>query len=838
MAWFCWSLLVCIVMIASTVNGQRMFPGQCGMSHPCAQICKNVPGMGRVKCECESGHILAANGFLCISEEDETIDIDAETSPTEAVVTVSEETVDKAKDQQGSGGQEMEGSGSGTDEDGEQETGSGEEIHVPSPMVLCQDFECQNGGTCYVDVVMDKAMCRCTEGFKGDRCAESVVIPPTTCEGFECQNAGTCYINGETSRASCHCPLGYEGEMCKQTVAIKFPSFQSHSYMEFSSPLGLYRTFQVRVDFKPETLDGLLLFCGEQDSTDKDYFSLGLVDGKMQFKYDLGGTAPGIITSAVTVSLGKWHTVTINRDNWDGWIQVDQEKPVKGKSKGLYSKLTLRSPLYLGGHSNYTAISQTSISTGFSGCVERLVINNVDSDMRLEPRGFAVGGVDVGECSSGLCDEGMCSNGGSCVAQSASRYLCLCPLGTAGPTCEKDVLLHIPSFNGSSHLVHQSLGKNHLSFLEIEVIFRPHQPTGMLLYSGQKFERAGDFVSLGMSEGHVEFRFDCGSGPAVLRTTEPVSLNEWHIAIASRTARDGTLQVDKRRVLSGMAEGAFTQLTFAGDLYIGGVDDASHVSKKAEMSTSFVGDIQKVIINDKPLDLIDDAIRGANVMNADHPCVDQPCQNRGECAAQHATYSCQCPLWYQGINCEEDIEGIVEVPSFQGSSYLRFTSDWVLKRVGGQDDNIQLEFRTWSSDGLILWMGRDVMKSTSDFMALGLDNGMLKWSYNLGGGPVSILTNQTFNDGEWHTVSMQRQGASGTLMIDQREGLMATAPGPMKSLDINNGLYLGGMKDVAELSFKRYTIGFLGCIRNVMLEGDKLDLYQDPSEGRNVNHCA
>ena len=63
----------------------------------------------------------------------------------------------------------------------------------------------------------------------------------------------------------------------------------------------------------------------------------------------------------------------------------------------MYSKLTLRSPLYLGGHSNYTALDDIGINVGFSGCVERLVINNVDQDMRQEPRGFAVAGIDVGK---------------------------------------------------------------------------------------------------------------------------------------------------------------------------------------------------------------------------------------------------------------------------------------------------------------------------------------------------------------------------------------------------------------------------------------------------------
>ncbi|XP_071799279.1 pikachurin-like [Asterias amurensis] len=793
MARFYMSVLAWMFLV-STVVGERTFPGKCGMSHACSQICKNLMGMERYRCACETGHILAANGFLCMNEETLDDEIDIDTIPKDPETPIPDLEDEVKDDAQGSGAPEGSGdqeeSGSGDAEEG----GSGDGVTEMGTTMSCEEYDCVNGGSCYMDEMMSKPMC--------------------------------------------HCPLGFEGQMCESAVLVKFPSFQSHSFMEFPTPFGLYRTFQISIDFKPETLDGLLLFCGDQDSTSGDYFSIGLVEGRMVLRYELGGTSPAIITSNLVVSLGKWHTVTVNRDNWNGWIQVDEEQPVKGKSKGLYSKLTLRSPLYLGGHSNYTALDDIGINVGFSGCVERLVINNVDQDMRQEPRGFAVAGIDVGECSSGLCDEGMCSNGGSCVAQSASRYLCLCPLGTAGPTCEKDVLLHIPSFNGTSHLVHQSLGKNHLSFLEIEVVFRPHELTGVLLYSGQKLDRSGDFVSLGMSDGHVEFRFDCGSGPAVLRTSEPIALNKWHIAVASRTARDGTLQVDKRKVIEGMAEGAFTQLTFAGDLFIGGVEDQAHISHKADIGTSFVGDIQKVIINDKPLDLIDEALRGANVMNADHPCVGFPCQNRGECAAQHSTYSCQCPLWFEGINCEQEIEGEVKVPSFQGSSYLRFTSDWAMTRVGGTDNSIQLEFRTWSSDGLMFWAGRDVMKPTSDFMSLGLDNGMLKWSFNLGSGAVSVLTNKTFNDGDWHKVIIQRNKASGTIVVDKGEGHMASAPGAMKSLDINNGIFLGGMKDIAELSFKRYTVGFLGCIRNVLLEGEMLDLYQQPSEGRNINHCA
>ena len=64
-------------------------------------------------------------------------------------------------------------------------------------------------------------------------------------------------------------------------------------------------------------------------------------------------------------------------------------------------------------------------------------------------------------------------------------------------------------------------------------------------------------------------------------------------------------------------------------------------------------------------------------------------------------------------------------------------------------------------------------------------------SYNLGSGPISVLTNRTWNDGDWHTVTIQRTGPSGTLVVDEGKRHMVTTPGPMKSLDINNGVFLG-----------------------------------------------
>ena len=46
---------------------------------------------------------------------------------------------------------------------------------------------------------------------------------------------------------------------------------------------------------------------------------------------------------------------------------------------------------------------------------------------------------------------------------------------------------------------------------------------------------------LGLREGRVEFRFDVGSGPAIIRS-DPVELRKWHTVRIKRQRKDGKYQ--------------------------------------------------------------------------------------------------------------------------------------------------------------------------------------------------------------------------------------------------------------------------------------------------------
>ena len=72
-------------------------------------------------------------------------------------------------------------------------------------------------------------------------------------------------------------------------------------------------------------------------------------------------------------------------------------------------------------------------------------------------------------------------------------------------------------FNGTSFLQFIGLQRNVLSFTEIEIIVKPSDRDGLILYNGYNKDGTGDFISLALNDGFVEYRFDLGTGAAHIR---------------------------------------------------------------------------------------------------------------------------------------------------------------------------------------------------------------------------------------------------------------------------------------------------------------------------------
>ncbi|XP_078656989.1 pikachurin-like isoform X2 [Branchiostoma floridae x Branchiostoma belcheri] len=666
------------------------------------------------------------------------------------------------------------------------------------------------------------------------------LTPVITCQELYCYGGGTCVFNGREG-ATCHCPLGRQGYQCQEEVEVRYPRFQGESFLSFPQLVASNMRFRVSLEFKAESLDGLLMFSGKYRDGRGDFFSIALVNGHVQFRFNCG-TGPANITTNSTVQLGKWHKLTVYRNRWNGWVSLDNKDTVHGRAKGLYHGITFRLPLYLGGVPDLGLVQEhTGVAEGFKGCVQKLIVNKERYNMRPQPYGKAVSGINVGECSEGVCEYVYCRNGGKCVAGSADSHLCLCPLGFTGTSCERDLDLSIPFFNSSrsAYSAYPTLGTKFLSFIEIEVVFRPQARNGVLLYTALRTDGSGDFLSLVLDHGFLEFRFDCGTGPAIIRSAEPVTMGEWHRVILSRTARDGVMTVDYNPPVSGTAEGGFSQISFITPLYIGGVADYEEVAKYSGVYEPFHGDIQKIIINDSPMDLISSAIVGVNVANADHPCVGDPCVNGGLCVPDHDFYSCNCPLGYHGMDCEKELKSPVTVPKFSGNSYMQYTGTQLMKRLSGNRNDFQIRIKTTTADGMILWSGSLPMGRHRDFISIGLEGGAVVLRYNLGSGEAQLSSNSTINDGRWHKIRARRDGPNAVLILDDLDPVPGTSPGRLKQLNTNSGLFLGGMNNIVMDTGRHYTRGIVGCISHVTLATDyHIRLYEEATAGQNIVECS
>ncbi|KAL3869158.1 hypothetical protein ACJMK2_041871 [Sinanodonta woodiana] len=663
------------------------------------------------------------------------------------------------------------------------------------------------------------------------------------CRSYTCEHNGTCLMDG--GHARCDCPFGTSGEKCEKVTEVRYPKFYGNSYLALPVLKNAYKDLEIFMEFKPTANFGLLLFSSEFENAKADFFSLALIDGFAEFRFDCG-TGTGVIRSEQQVLVGNWNTIRITRSENKASLWLNDMGPVHGFSKGNFTRITLRQHLYIGGYDKLSLIhDRLGTGKGFVGCVEQLSINDYMYDMRGDNGiiGDTQFGLNVGDCSEGVCNYVMCQNGGTCMIKSADSYVCLCPLGTGGENCQHKTQVHIPEFRGHSYLEYKGLGRSALSFLEIEIVFKPSGPDGLILYNGYTNDRKGDFVSLAMKKSYLEFKFDLGTGPAVIRSAEPLTLNQWHRVKVSRTGLEGVMEIFQdigNLVTISNSQGAFTQLTLTLNLFIGGHSNFDVTSKYANITQSFRGCIQKIVINNKPLQLIEDAISGVNIEGCEHPCVGHPCLNGGECVPKRDVYTCSCPLGYTGINCEKEAKNPADSPKFMGESYLMYMEKKVAKRISGNKIDIRMAIKPESPQGLLFWSSQDEMDSASDYVALGFVDGALQFRYNLGSGEAVLSYNDSkLFDGVWHYIHAQRDKQDGYLAVDESDVVEGSSKGTYTMLNTNKVLYIGGMPDVSKNTLRKFTTGFKGCIQDLILGEDlTLSLTENAQKGRNILPCS
>ncbi|XP_050524047.1 pikachurin-like [Daktulosphaira vitifoliae] len=622
---------------------------------------------------------------------------------------------------------------------------------------------------------------------------------------------GVCVFDNH-GKSTCRCPFGKTGSDCQITNQIRYPRFNGLSWLAFPPLRGAYKHAQISLEFRPESWDGILFLAGERDDLVGDFMAILLHNGFLEFRFDCG-SGIGVVKSDETVILNQWNTLSVYRHRWDAWIQLNRGKRIAGRSKGLFSRITFREPVFIGGPGNTSGlVERLPTDRGFVGCIRLLQTNDHRYDFGEAPAGDTISAKEIEECSTDKCTRSPCQHGGKCVTSNKTS-LCLCPLGYTGDLCGTKLDLQVPAFNGSSYLRHPALGDTALSWLDLDITFKTQSPNGLILYEGYQKYGTADFISVYLINGYLEFAFDLGTGTAILRSPHIISLNEWHKVLISRTGRLATMFVDNQSHVQVLSPGAFTQLSLPLSMFIGGTPDFDEVSSNVKMRNSFRGCIQKIVVNDKPLRIVQGALSGANIGNCPHPCVAKPCGTEAQCIPVFDKYKCVC-----NKHCNSTDSSQV---SFDGTSFVHYTNREIQKRITDGHLEIDLRFRTTALSGLILWTGRT--DRSADYLALGLQDGRIEVAFDLGSGETVLKYNasgSSINDGRWHKIKFTRHERLSVIVIDNGTKMFTISNGKLNQLNTNTGLYFGGTEDVEKSTGKRYKKGFIGCVSDFVLNTD------------------
>ncbi|XP_065817411.1 agrin isoform X6 [Labrus bergylta] len=712
--------------------------------------------------------------------------------------------------------------------------------------------------------------------------------PQKPCSSHPCLHGGTCEDEGNDF--SCKCPAGRGGAVCEKVIHYFIPSFGGQSYLAFQT-MTAYHTVRIAMEFRASEMTAILLYNGQEGK--KDFISLALVNGKVELKFNTG-SGTGTLVSKVEITQGRWHQLVVTRNRRNAMLSVDNEEHIEGESPRGTDGLNLDTHLMIGGVTEEMKADvreRTGVSAGLVGCIRLLDVNNRVLNLQ-ERDGDSLYGSGVGECGNDPCQPNPCKNGAACQVKEAEMfhckcskgfwgptcadvhdpcepnrchpssqcqalpeggYKCECPMGREGKHCEKVAErrgAYLPLFDGDSYLELKGLhlyGHDLRQKLSMTVILMANDSNGLIFYNGQKSDGKGDFISLSLNEGILEFRYDLGKGPATIRSKDPIQLNVWNTINLERSNRKGEIMVNKKDPVRGEApksrKNLHVDLNLKESLFVGGAPDYSRLARSAALTEGFKGTIQKIILMGTPILREENAQRSSNVaMFQEHPCSQEPCHNGGRCNPQLDTYECVCLSGFSGGRCQNTIyeksAGDTEAIAFDGRTFIEYHNAVTKSEKALLVNKFELSIRTEATQGLVLWSGKGVERS--DYIALAIVDGRVQMTYDLGSKPVVLRSSVRVNTNRWIRIKASRALRDGSLQVGNEAAVTGSSPLAATQLDTDGALWLGGLEELAVTRRlpKAYSTGFIGCIKDVMVDGLDLHLVEDALNSPQILQCS
>ncbi|XP_064370811.1 contactin-associated protein-like 5 isoform X2 [Dromaius novaehollandiae] len=627
--------------------------------------------------------------------------------------------------------------------------------------------------------------------------------------------------------------IGLRVEVFGCSYKSDIADFDGRSSLLYRFNQKLMSTFKdvVSLKFKSMQGDGVL-FHGEGQRG--DYITLELQEGKLSLHINLGDSNLHFSNSHMSVTLGSllddqhWHSVLIERFNKQVNFTVDKHTQ-HFRTKGDSDHLDIDYELSFGGIP-VPGKPGTFQRKNFHGCIENLYYNGVniiDLAKRRKPQIYTVGNVTFS------CSEPQIV---PITFVSASRSYLLLP-GT-------------PQIDG----------------LSVSFQFRTWNKDGLLL-STELSENSG-LILVYLHGGRLTL--------LIQKVTEkPVEISAgtnlhdglWHSVNINARRHRITLTLDNNSATAAHAT-TVSRIYSGNSYYFGGCPDNFTDSRCLNPVAAFQGCMRLIFIDNQPKDLVlvqQGSLGNFSDLHIDlcgikDRCLPSYCEHGGRCSQSWTTFYCDCnDTGYMGATCHNSIyEQSCEAYRHQGKSsgffyidsdgsgplgplhvFCNITEDkiWTavqhnnteLTRVHGADPEkpYTMSFNYNSSTEQLEAMINSAEYCEQEAAYHCKKSRLLNtptpkeitFSIDVGNGPMeaTVQSPTPLNDNHWHYVRAERNLKQTSLQVDSlpKKVLEAPAEGHFR-LQLNSQLFVGGTASRQK--------GFLGCIRSLHLNGQKLDL--------------
>lgn len=186
---------------------------------------------------------------------------------------------------------------------------------------------------------------------------------------------------------------------------------------------------------------------------------------------------------------------------------------------------------------------------------------------------------------------------------------------------------------------------------------------------------------------------------------------------------------------------------------------------------SFVGCMKQVEINDRKIELIDDALGGLNIEDCSDPCLENSStihrndsmkssdnEDREISSNGKSKYAFDV-VDDTNVHSERIVRVSLQKPKVRefGACFEGNDSRKIIRRTENSQNSVNIRFRTHSPDGLLFYVASEFIDGSESFFLLSIEHGFMHFRYNFGS---TIFDNKCVDmkvdDGLWHRVRATR----------------------------------------------------------------------------------